>query len=85
MRGSSISLTRNPSSPLAAAPNDKTGATQPLKEWKLQNYIDVAHEIGWITQTGSPSVAKAFQMTSVTGPVFLLVMKSQKKEGKTQP
>jgi hypothetical protein len=22
-----------------------------LKEWTLQNYIDVAHELGWITQT----------------------------------
>jgi hypothetical protein len=35
----------------AAAPKDKLGKTQPLKEWTLQNYIDVAHEIGWITQT----------------------------------
>ncbi|MGB0116592.1 MAG: hypothetical protein WBP73_07285, partial [Terriglobales bacterium] len=35
----------------AAAPKDKLGKTQPLREWTLQNYIDVAHEIGWITQT----------------------------------
>jgi hypothetical protein len=35
----------------AAAPKDKAGTPQPLKEWKLQNYIDVAHELGWITQT----------------------------------
>ena len=34
---------------------------------------------------GSPRVANAFQMTSVTGPVFLLVMKSQKKVGERQP
>jgi hypothetical protein len=34
----------------AAAPRDKDG-TKPLKDWKLQNYIDVAHELGWITQT----------------------------------
>lgn len=35
----------------AAAPKGKTGKPQPLKEWTLQNYIDVAHEIGWITAT----------------------------------
>jgi hypothetical protein len=35
----------------AAAPKDKLGKTHPLKEWKLQNYIDVAQELGWITQT----------------------------------
>jgi hypothetical protein len=35
----------------ATAPKDKAGKTHPLKEWKLQNYIDVAHELGWITQT----------------------------------
>jgi hypothetical protein len=36
----------------AAAPRDKkTGATLPLKEWGLSNYIDVAHELGWISDT----------------------------------
>lgn len=34
---------------------------------------------------GSPRVSNAFQMTSVTGPVFLLVIKSQKKVGERQP
>jgi hypothetical protein len=35
----------------AAAPKDKDGKTLPLKEWTLQNYIGVAHELKWITQT----------------------------------
>jgi hypothetical protein len=34
-----------------AAPKDKHGKTLQLKEWTLQNYIDVAHELKWITQT----------------------------------
>ena len=36
----------------AAAPKDKTtGKTLPLKDWGLKNFIDVAHELGWITTT----------------------------------
>jgi hypothetical protein len=36
----------------AVAPKDKnTGKTLPLKEWGLKNYIDVAHELGWISQS----------------------------------
>ena len=35
-----------------AAPKDKkSGATLPLKEWGLSNYIDVAHELKWISDT----------------------------------
>lgn len=35
-----------------SAPKQKlTGQTLPLKEWTLQNYIDVAHELGWISQS----------------------------------
>jgi len=34
-----------------AAPRDKHGKTLPLKDWGLKNYIDVAHELGWITTT----------------------------------
>lgn len=34
------------------APRDhKTGKTLPLNEWMLKGFIDVAHEIGWITVT----------------------------------
>lgn len=33
----------------AAAPKDKTGQPQQLKEWTLQDYIGVAHELKWIT------------------------------------
>jgi hypothetical protein len=33
------------------APKDKTGKPYPLDEWTLKNYIDVAHELHWITQT----------------------------------
>lgn len=36
----------------ASAPRDsKTGKTLQLKEWGLKNYIDVAHELDWITKT----------------------------------
>lgn len=35
----------------AAVPKDKLGKTLPLKDWTLQNYIAVAHELKWITQT----------------------------------
>lgn len=34
-----------------ASPRDKQGQTLPLKDWTLQNYISVAHELGWISQT----------------------------------
>jgi hypothetical protein len=34
-----------------AAPKDKQGKTCVLKDWTLQNYIDVAHELKWISQT----------------------------------
>jgi len=36
----------------AAAPKDKTtGNPHALKEWALRDYIDVAHELGWITKS----------------------------------
>jgi hypothetical protein len=35
-----------------AAPKDKAGKTWPLKDWGLGDYIAVAHELGWITQSG---------------------------------
>lgn len=35
----------------AAAPKDKAGKVLPLKEWKLQSYLSVAHELKWMTQT----------------------------------
>ncbi len=36
----------------ATTPKDpKTGKALQLKEWGLKNYIDVAHELGWITKT----------------------------------
>ena len=34
-----------------SAPRDKVGKTLVLKEWTLKNYIDVAHELKWITTT----------------------------------
>jgi len=37
-----------------AAPKDKQGKTLALKDWTLQNYIEVAHELGWI---GTPARA----------------------------
>lgn len=36
----------------ASAPKDKkTGKAFPLQEWTLKNYIDVAHELKWISQS----------------------------------
>jgi len=32
-----------------AAPRDKQGKTRLLTEWTLKNYIQVAHDLGWIT------------------------------------
>lgn len=32
-----------------AAPKDKNGQPKPLTEWTLKNYIDVSHELGWIS------------------------------------
>jgi hypothetical protein len=34
-----------------AAPRDPGGRTLPLKNWALKNFIDVAHELKWITTT----------------------------------
>jgi hypothetical protein len=37
----------------SAAPKDrKTGKTIPLQDWKLSQYIDVAAELTWISQSG---------------------------------
>jgi hypothetical protein len=33
------------------APKNPQGKTLPLKEWTLKNYIEVGHELRWITQT----------------------------------
>jgi len=33
-----------------AAPKDKSGKVSGLKDWTLNNYIDVAHELGWVSQ-----------------------------------
>lgn len=32
-----------------SAPKDKSGATKPLNEWMLKNYIEVSHDLKWIT------------------------------------
>jgi hypothetical protein len=34
-----------------AAPKDKVGKTIPQKDWTLHNYIEIAHELGWIGET----------------------------------
>lgn len=34
-----------------SAPKDMSGQTKPLNEWMLRSYIDVAHEMGWISQS----------------------------------
>lgn len=36
----------------AAPKKPKTNQTLPLNEWTLRHYIDVGHELKWITQTG---------------------------------
>ena len=32
-----------------SAPTDKTGKVLPLQKWTLRNYLDVGHELGWIS------------------------------------
>lgn len=32
-------------------PKDKTGTPLQFKDWVLKNYIEVSHELGWISQT----------------------------------
>jgi hypothetical protein len=34
-----------------SAPRNKSRQTLPLKEWTLRDYIDVAHELNWISET----------------------------------
>jgi hypothetical protein len=34
-----------------SAPKDKSGSTLKLNEWGLKNYMDVAHELRWISKT----------------------------------
>ena len=33
------------------APKAKDGKTLPLQEWTLRHYIDVAHDLGWISHS----------------------------------
>jgi len=33
------------------APRDKHGNAKPLNEWGLKNYIDVAHELKWVSES----------------------------------
>jgi hypothetical protein len=35
----------------AAAAPKKAGTTLPLTEWGLKDYVDVAHELGWLTKS----------------------------------
>lgn len=35
----------------SAAPKDRSGSTIPLKEWMLKSFIEVAHELGWISRS----------------------------------
>ena len=35
----------------AAAPKDKARKTRALKEWGLKDFLDVAHELGWIRKS----------------------------------
>ncbi len=34
-----------------AVPKDKSGTALQFRDWVLKNYIEVAHELGWISQT----------------------------------
>lgn len=35
-----------------AAPKDRQGKTKPLGDWTLRHYIEVGHELGWVSQSG---------------------------------
>ncbi len=36
-----------------AAPRDETGKALELKKWGLNDYLNVAHEVHWITETAN--------------------------------
>jgi hypothetical protein len=42
---------RAPAFKAKAAPKDRAGTVLKLRDWTLSNYIDVAHELGWISDT----------------------------------
>lgn len=42
---------KSPAFTAKAAPRDAASKTLPLREWGLRNYLDVAHELGWIGQS----------------------------------
>lgn len=45
-------LNKSPIFAAAGSPKDrKTGKPLPLQEWTLHSYIDVAHELGWISHS----------------------------------
>lgn len=42
---------KSPAFTAQSAPKDKKGKTLELKEWTLRHYIDVGHELSWITES----------------------------------
>lgn len=41
----------NPAFQTTACPKDKMGKSRQLQDWTLANYIEVAHELGWIRRS----------------------------------
>lgn len=41
----------------ATPTNAKTGKPADIRDWMLASYIDVAHELGWITRSGKDVAA----------------------------
>jgi hypothetical protein len=81
----------------ASAPKDKkTGNPLPLKDWALKNYIDVGHELGWISESAKDvgvvlrdyrnyihpqkELSHGIVLTSDDGPVLWEVAKSISKQ-----
>ena len=65
-RVSFVNRTRPPIFTASAAPKDRHGKTLVLKEWTLQHYIEVAHELKWISvaarehRRGAPRLPKLY-------------------------
>jgi hypothetical protein len=48
-----------------SAPKDRLGKTLQLQEWTLRHYIDVGHELGWIS-TSAKDIGEVVIATTYT-------------------
>ncbi|MGH9527109.1 MAG: hypothetical protein ACRD2F_10570 [Terriglobales bacterium] len=59
---------RSPAYRAKAAPRDTAGKTRVLRDWKLQEFIMVAHELGWISPVARASAQVVRDFRSFVHP-----------------